>query len=144
MDKIRVKKIIFKWSESSTICEGEEHTSWESAAEAIRRAAQYAPSDGSYDKTAFEIEFEDGETYGGRFDIQRRHTGSINPIGTHAYNWLRFVGGLHKPDWMSDDEYARSIDHHEQACPGITRDSAEFLEKHDLGVVYPDSPGEDD
>ena len=59
----------------------------------LKEMALTAPKDRTYDKTDFEIEFADGETYKGRIDLKFSHAGEARIIEEHVLHHLNFYSG---------------------------------------------------
>lgn len=68
-NKIKVKSIMFIWSESNVITDNTIVNTFAEAENLIKQAAFNAPDDGCYDKTKFKIVWTDGQDYTGRIDI---------------------------------------------------------------------------
>jgi hypothetical protein len=107
-EKIKVKEIIFEWSESAEIEDGLTVSTFAEADQIIRKIAYHAPDNGAYDKTAFKLVFEDGQTYSGRYDVQYkdRINGSLSK---HVKDFVRFSAGLEKPSHMSQRDWENLI-----------------------------------
>lgn len=103
--KIRAKRITIKWSENEEPLP-RSFSMFEDAEALIRRMRQTAPDDGSYDKTDFEIEFEDGETYQGRIDLERN---VAETIAQHCIEFATFYSGRQDsktlPAHLPPDQY---------------------------------------
>ena len=111
-EKITVKSITFTYSE------GYSHpsielpytvTTWQAADEYLRVKALTAPDTGGYDKTDFKVVMSDGDTYGGRFDLQRKHTTQKNMINRQIKETFEFHAGLHCPSHMTQADYEEYI-----------------------------------
>lgn len=77
----------------------------------IHNWAASAPKPGQgYDKVDFEVRWDDGETYKGRFDMTQNHRGSPNLIGNAVQHHLLFLSGLHRPDHWERDQYDRYLE----------------------------------
>jgi hypothetical protein len=61
---------------------------WGLAATELRRWARTAPEGGCYDKCDFEVLWEDGTSYRGRYDLQR---GSDGNLGVQIRGFLAWV-----------------------------------------------------
>lgn len=65
-------------------------STWDAASATLSGWAWSAPKDGGYDKCLFKVEWANGETYQGRFDLQYRHV-----MGAHVEDqiasFLRYV-----------------------------------------------------
>lgn len=134
MAKIPVKTIWIRRAEgptqdlsSSTI------TSFEAADSILRKMAHTAPSDGSYNKTDFKIEWQDGETYEGRYDLKRQDESRANLLGSHVQEFLSFHGGLWCPPHLSREDYEDYLERMERQKDAPKRmDYIRFLEKYEL------------
>jgi len=99
MEKIKIKSVIFTFSESNQVKCGIEF-SLDSANHHLANVAK--PSLGYY-KTDFTITFEDGEEYKGRYDI-----GSDYPtLSDHVINFCQIYGGIKKPSRMTDSQWEK-------------------------------------
>jgi hypothetical protein len=76
--------------------------SYEEADRVLLRMAHTAPDTGGYDKVAFVIAFDDGQTYAGRFALKR--TGNL-PLGEHVTRTQAFAAGRWHPAHISEDLY---------------------------------------
>jgi hypothetical protein len=85
------------------------------------------PATGTYDKTDFVIEWVDGETYSGRYDLQK---GGLDDSGDnlreHVINFLQFMAGEMKPDHMTDAQYKNYL------RPDNMESAKQFLAKYEL------------
>lgn len=65
-------------------------STWDAASATLSGWAWTAPKDGGYDKCLFTVEWANGETYQGRFDLEYRHV-----MGAHVEDqigrFLRYV-----------------------------------------------------
>lgn len=80
-------------------------SSVEAAERLLALWARTAPDDGTYDRTDFLVTFEDGETYGGRIDLQRQHEEGYSILG-HIRDEVAFYAGVARPAHMTEKEYA--------------------------------------
>jgi hypothetical protein len=103
-NKIRVKEITFLWSESALIKNNQTFATFEEAEKLISMAAQSKDSQG-YDKTAFLITWEDGETYEGRIDIMRKDMTKKTPLKDHIEHFNYGLIGERKPANYTDEQY---------------------------------------
>lgn len=92
----------FVWSESGEIEDGLKVTSFAEAETIIKNAAKYAPDNGTYDKTKFNIVWSDGQNYEGRLDIVRSDMFKATPLKSHIES---FVNDVIEDDgyWYSDE-----------------------------------------
>jgi hypothetical protein len=102
--KIKVKSITFLWSESNIIKDNTTVNTWEEANKIIKDIAFYIENDG-YRKTAFLVEWVDGQTYEGRIDVTTKDLYKEAPLSEHIYNFALGMAGLKKPYHWSDEEY---------------------------------------
>lgn len=95
--------------------------------------AQTAPDNGGYDKCDFCVEYEDNETYEGRFDLVREDMGRFSKLGEHMRRFLGFLCGRYRPDHLNDEQWAawaasrRNEEHTEEA--------AAFLDTYQIGIA---------
>lgn len=107
MAKIPVKRIWIRRAEGPTKDLGERTvSSYEAADSQLRAWARTAPkAGGGYDKTDFQVEWADGETYEGRYDLQQEDTTKGNLIGSQIQHFLGFHAGLFCPQSMTREQY---------------------------------------
>jgi Large polyvalent protein associated domain 25 len=103
-EKIKLKSITFLWSESPVIEDGHTVKTFAEADQVIKQIAAKAPNDGTYDKTSFRIEWEDGQTYEGRVDVQRKHIFDYS-LSQHVKDYALYRAGMKKPSNYSQEEY---------------------------------------
>lgn len=112
--KIRAKRITIKWSENGEPLP-RSFSTFEDAEALIRRMRLTAPDDGSYDKTDFEIEFEDSEKYEGRIDLERNVP---ETLAQHCIEFATFYSGRQDPKTLpahlSPDQYAMTMRRHSE------------------------------
>lgn len=90
---IPVKNVVFKWSESGIIGHTPKVVNTIDEANAIlSQIAEKAPKGGAYNKTMVEINFEDGEQFVERIDVQHS---SVDINGTYR-NLGKFIETLDK------------------------------------------------
>jgi hypothetical protein len=83
---------------------------------------------GGYDKCDFTIEFEDGETYSGRYDLQRHMDEGL--LQEHVQRFVKFHAGLYRPVHMTPESYENLLRQYgEETKKGFL----EFLGKYDIG-----------
>ena len=104
-----------------------------SAADAwLRCWSTTAPDDGSYHKCDFTIEWADGETYEGRYDL-KKHDGSLdNLIGRHVRRFLEWQGGIAKDPWCGPAEYQEYLRQH--TSPAAQAECRKFLKNYEIGT----------
>jgi len=100
MKKIKVKQIIFEWTEASHIVKDNTVVNtFKEAEEIIFKIAAHSHNEG-YTKTAFIIEWEDGRIHKGRIDVQRKDAWKENPLGKH----VKYLAGVRKPCGWTDEQ----------------------------------------
>lgn len=70
--------------------------------------ARTAPATGGYDKCDFWVTWEDGETYQGRVDLERKHSTGYD-LRRHMLDFLRFYTGERRPYHLTPDQYKRAL-----------------------------------
>lgn len=104
---IKATKITILWSEAS-YDENIEFTGdnvFGQANDYLKRLARTLPEKHlGYYKTKFQIEWEDGSTYEGRYDL-KRHDVIYGDLGMHVRQFLEFYSGRRKPEHMTEQEY---------------------------------------
>lgn len=111
MNTIIVKAITIKWSESPDFETPRTFTDFESADQFLRELARNAPGPGGgYYKTDFEIEFEDGETYSGRYDLTNHETVDL---ARHVRQFAKFYSGRlmasELPSHLTSEQYREIV-----------------------------------
>lgn len=105
MAKIPVKKIWLRRVEGRTQDLGQRTvTSFKAADEQLARWAQTAPEK-SVHKTDFQVQWTDGETYTGTYELQRADATRLNILGSHIQHYLAFHAGIFCPQTMSREDY---------------------------------------
>lgn len=89
--------------------------------------ARTAPKNGGYDKCDFEIVFEDGYLYKGRYNLYHPSVETVN-LRNHVYYFQAFYAGLSRPPWMSDEQWDRAVQENEI----FRRDCEYFLAHYDV------------
>ena len=102
--KIKVKEIVFLWSESPVIKDNATVTTWAEANKIIKDIAFYIENDG-YRKTAFLVEWMDGQTYEGRIDVETKDFYKEAPLSEHIENFALCMAGMKKPYHWTQEQY---------------------------------------
>lgn len=102
--KIKVKEIVFLWSESPVIKDNTTVNTWSEANKIIKDVA-FSIDTGGYRKTAFFIVWEDNSTYKGRIDVQASDLYKNAPLSEHIENFALGMAGIKKPYHWSNEEY---------------------------------------
>jgi hypothetical protein len=142
--KIPVTKVELLWSENQTFqdrygdLEPKTPPSFPTLDAAncfLRELAQTAPGPhGGYDKTAFRVTWEDGETYEGRYDLHHAECHQENPngqidLGDHMRAFLEFYAGVRKPAHMRHEDYEDCLS---RAGLEFSRQCREALERYEI------------
>lgn len=102
--KIKVKSITFLWSESNIIKDNTIVLTWKKANEIIKDLAFSIENDG-YNKTAFFVEWVDGQTYEGRIDVTTNDIYKEAPLSEHIENFALGMAGMKKPYQWTQEQY---------------------------------------
>lgn len=102
-----------------------EFTTWKEAEEHINRAALTVSGEG-YDKCDFTVEFDADFEYRGRFDLEQLHSIGNN-LEEQVVSQLKFYAGLHKPLWMSEEQYSNLLTEERK------KECLEVMEKYAIG-----------
>jgi len=79
--------------------------SWSAANALLNSMSRTAPgSGGGYHKTDFKITFEDGETYGGRVDLNSE---KLQNLGRHVLEFAECYSGRKRPAHVSEEDYRK-------------------------------------
>lgn len=130
--KIQPARIVFNWSGSNAIGNGETFETFGRANAAIHAATGFAPAGGAYDKTDFTIHYTDGNTYHGRIDITRSMGADLSPLTSHIRNFQRAMTGDHCPLHMDQRRYSQMIANAELREPGTRQAARDFLANYAL------------
>lgn len=63
---------------------------------------------GGYDKCRFEITFEDGEKYVGRYDLYHPSE-EFADLRKHVYEFQAYYAGIFRPAWMNDEQWEQAL-----------------------------------
>jgi len=131
--KKKIVKVIFERAEGPVKeCERKEFTSLAEAQVQATRWSRTAPAPGKgYDKCDFELVFEDGNTYKGRYDLQNTGYNSDGErIFEQVVSHLSYVAGKRQPAGMSDNTWQfECVDH---LRTGQAQAAREFLEAYEI------------
>lgn len=130
--KIQPARIVFNWSESNAIGNGEAFETFSKANATIHSATGSAPGGGAYDKTDFTIHYTDGNTYHGRIDITQSMRSDLAPLTSHIRNFQRAMTGDHCPPHMDQKRYGQMIANAELSEPGTRQAARDFLARYAL------------
>lgn len=127
---IKAKSITLKWKEGDPGGLPLSFPSFSTANVCLQRLRVTAPPKGQgYDKTDFVVEFEDGETYEGRIDLQRD---VYETLDGHIREFCEFHAGrtVRLPAHLTPAQYQRFLKYQD---PADIKSLGEFLDKYQLG-----------
>lgn len=104
------------------------------ANDVLRRWALSAPAMGGYDKCAFVVDYGNGDTYSGRFDLKREHLSGSFLLEDQMRSMVRFMSGEHCPPHMTVERYRNYL----ATVGDAAKEYAEFGAKCQIG----DTPGD--
>jgi len=107
--KIKVKEIVFLWSESPVIKDNTKVSTWAEANKIIKDVAFSIDTEG-YRKTAFRVEWVDGGKYEGRIDVMAKDWHKNAPLSEHVKNFALGMAGMKKPAHMTQESYNNYLD----------------------------------
>lgn len=129
---IKATKITILWSEASRD-ENIQFTGEDVFGQAnyyLKRLAHTLPEKHlGYYKTKFKIDYEDGETYEGRYDL-KRHDIIYGDIGRHIRNFCKFYAGKAKPTHITPEQYKLFL---QQTGETIVKEFGRFLDTYQIG-----------
>lgn len=97
----------------------------------LRDWARTAPSTGGYDKCDFRVDYDNGDTYSGRFDLVRDDQARSLMLETHIEEHCRFMIGERRPLHLSDEHYRAYL----TSLPDAVAEYREFFSKCQIGDV---------
>ena len=128
MHKIKEIKLS-RWEGPTNNCGTFTVATFEQADDQLRSWSWSAPEKGQgYDKCGFTITFENGETYEGRYDLNR---GTIHSLQQHVQNFLLCMSGQKKPRHWTDEQYQTVLNR----SPELTERCKKFIAEYDLGFT---------
>jgi hypothetical protein len=104
-------------------------TSYTEAENVLRKWSRTAPQTGGYDKCDFEIHFEDGSVYKGRYDLT--YCDSCDIAG-HVLDFLMFHSGQKCPSHLTKERYENYLALMERETPGTSKEAADFIVNYQL------------
>lgn len=115
--KVKIKSIFFARSESPYVKDRMYLSSMKIANNIIKRAQEFAPKDGSCEKTGFIIEWEDGEKYKDTIDLQHTSVAGIQTISEYLKTLCKLivVTGYYKKFYNQDsvDKFKKILEDYE-------------------------------
>jgi hypothetical protein len=109
-------------------------TTWPAANAILRRWSETAPKTGGYDKCDFDVVFEDGQIYSGRYDLQ--HWSIEAPdLAKHVRSFISYLSG-EPPVWLKRPGKERYLKNYYDT---VAKDAAKvaeakrWLTTYDLG-----------
>ncbi|NTX17916.1 hypothetical protein [Burkholderia cepacia] len=127
--KAAVTKIRLRRAEGCASCRWVEVDSWAAADAQLRTWSNTAPEDFAYDKCDFEVEWESGAQYHGRYDLQHWKVKSPD-LAAHVRSNAYFYTARRQPSHMTNAGYAAFLAGHRTICDSYER----LLEWCDLGA----------
>lgn len=98
----------------------------------LRHWSLSAPKTGGYDKCRFNVIFEDGQEYEGRYDLKHisceQDEGPTINLRERIASHCRFMAGRERPSWMNDTQWEQS----RASNKSFENDYKEFLGKYDI------------
>lgn len=128
----RLKSAKITWSEGGREEFPKTYNSFREIESAVRDIASYMkPNQSGYDKTGFELLFEDGTQYLGRIDVHAGDRSAKAPLRDHVMGHLQFYAGHHCPSHMKEDEYRRHLEYMERENPDHIQSAKDLLTHYD-------------
>lgn len=110
----------------------------------LRRWADTAPAKGGYDKCDFDLEFEDGSQYDGRYDLKHWSLENVDLPG-HMRGFLEYYSGRHCPAWLKAER--NGMQRYQQVVSSLSEAERNrclaFIAYYEFGqgeVTLPDEP----
>lgn len=110
-DRIPVVRVWLNRAEGPTREIGQRTVSSLADADSIlHKWATSAPKeDQGYNKVDFRVEWADGNTYQGRFDMDQGHIKGTNLLGSQIQDHFLFLSGLRRPSHYAREVYDRYL-----------------------------------
>ncbi|RQT26018.1 hypothetical protein [Burkholderia contaminans] len=118
--KAAVTKIRLRRAEGLTSLQWVAVGSWAAADSQLRAWANTAPKGGAYDKCDFEVEWESGAQYQGRYDLKHWQVESPD-LAAHVRCNAYFYTARHQPSHMTRAGYAAFLAGHQSVCERYER-----------------------
>ena len=137
MDKIKVASIILRRAEGrhSECGKTVGGLTWEEAQAELVKMGHSAPKKGEgYDKVDFQVTFDDGQKYDGRYDLQEGGQESDgSTLREHVRLFLQFIGCIRPPHLSTVRHDAFWAEHcEEQERSGDKEEALAMLERYDI------------
>lgn len=122
-----IKEIKIEWAESNLVKDGTTFDHLLKANRILERIAEENMGRASgYAKVKYTATFADGETYTGRFDVHALGEQQETSNGALCFlqamrDFVSFKAGLRKPEWMTDEQYADSIERSPEVLEWVKR-----------------------
>lgn len=130
--KWQVKQILFRGGEGRTgqLLKNKTFPDWASCNDFLLSISHYAPAKGEgYDKIYYDVEFETGFVYSGRFDFQY----GVTQLNLYVRDSLLFMSGRQKPEWLEQEKYDAFLAGFK---PDVLRHMNDTLDNYDWGNEY--------
>lgn len=82
-----------------------EYKSFREADEAMLKAAETAPKNGTYDKCDFEVLWDNGDTYSGRYDMKSPDARGFEYFSDYVWGGITFYAGFNMPSHFTLAKY---------------------------------------
>jgi len=92
-----------------------------------------APKNGGYDKTDFIVQWDNNQSYSGRFDMQYGGTENGESFWVSLKNRILFYAGLRRPAHFDDASWNDFIDRHKK--DDIMKEALKMLSDCEMGGV---------
>lgn len=107
--------------------------SFDAADSLLFKIAKRVKPNSGYRKTVFEIVFEDGTKYTGRYDVESLQK-EFPDLLAHVRDFVRFSAGIDRPDHMTEEDWRDYLAGVEHTNPGIVKQYANFARNYDIGI----------
>ncbi|BAS31228.1 SNF2-related protein [Dehalococcoides mccartyi] len=135
MAKIKAKTIVIERAEGPASECGKPVTLtgpdvWQKAFYLLYKWGKTAPMHGGYDKCDFKVNWEDGQTYSGRYDL--KHPDDETPdLDGHIYHLSAMYAGRFRPAWMNDRQWQDFLN--DSTTKQLGPKYRDFLDKYEVG-----------
>ncbi|QYY33701.1 hypothetical protein K2O51_31135 (plasmid) [Cupriavidus pinatubonensis] len=107
-------------------------TTWAQADSVLRRWSESVARDGGYDKCEFSVEWQNGATYHGRYDLVNWRDATPD-LARHIRELAYFYTGRRTPAHMTLSIYGAFLDMH--CTKAVATQYEKLLARNDLGVA---------
>ena len=128
---VKATKITILWSEATRVenIEFIGENVFQQANDYLKWLAHGLPGKHlGYYKTKFRIDYQDGETYEGRYDL-KRHDIFYGDLGRHVRGICEFCSGRKKPDHLTEEQYRNCLASYPS---GMSEQCSQFLDTYEI------------